>query len=294
VNRIVLAVTLLGPALAVAEPAATTDSTAAATAPTPVDTPPVETKPARPKVQRFYVRAGVAYVHPFAKSNPVELADINDGPASLALHDGPIAGSGTAVSSATVPAAIIGYVLPWWHNRVSLETIVGAPFSAKFTATGTLATKSLAPTVLGIPTGVMPLGSQLGEATAAPPAVTAVYPLIDHGAIRPFVGAGVAVLVALNAKATNPVLTANGQPDMSITPAPGLVLQTGLEVHLATRFYARLDFKYIAFMTAHAEVHNIQVQAPDIPLFGSVTVGTAKMSVELNPLIVQGGLGLDF
>jgi hypothetical protein len=36
------------------------------------------------------------------------------------------------------------------------------------------------------------------------------------------------------------------------------------------------------------------VATPNIPLFGDVEVGTAKMSVNVNPLIVQAGIGTDF
>jgi outer membrane protein W len=124
--------------------------------------------------------------------------------------------------------------------------------------------------------------------------VTLVYSLIPHGTFRPYVGAGAAVLIAMGSKVTNPTLTEISKPDMSIAPAPGLALQTGLEARLNSRFYARLDFKYIALMEANAEVHHIQVKTPGIPLFDSVEVGTAKMSVWVNPLIIQAGVGMDF
>ena len=75
---------------------------------------------------------------------------------------------------------------------------------------------------------------------------------------------------------------------------PGLVLQGGLDVQLWRRVYARLDVKFIALMMARAEVHHIQVQTPGLPLFDTVEVGTAKMSVWVNPLIVQAGVGYDF
>jgi hypothetical protein len=58
--------------------------------------------------------------------------------------------------------------------------------------------------------------------------------------------------------------------------------------------YARLDVKFIAGMLARAEVHHLQVETPQIPLFGSVDVGTAKMSAWLNPVIIQAGIGTDF
>jgi outer membrane protein W len=280
VNRLLVAALLCVPAVAAAEP--------------DTDTTTVEAKVAPPKkVNRFYVRLGVAHVKPLSQSNPVELADI-DGPASLSLQNGPIAGSGTSISSATIPAAIVGYVLPIWHNRLSIETVLGPPLDVKFQATGTLRDKSIAPTALGIPTGVMALGPELGEAKAAPPIVTAVYSLIDHGPVRPFVGAGVAVMLTYGAKTTNPILTEVSQPEMSIAPAPGIALQTGAEARITNKIYARLDIKFIALMEANAVVHHIQVKTPDIPLFDTVEVGTAKMSVWVNPLIIQAAIGMDF
>ena len=284
-NRIVLAAILLAPAIAAADdPDAPTDAAPAAE---------VKAAAPAPKVNRFYVRLGVTYVKPLAQSNPVELADI-DGPASLSLQNGPIAGSGTSIGTATIPSAIVGYVLPVWHNRLSLETVLGPPLDVKFQATGTLRDKSIAPTALGIPTGVMALGPELGEAKAAPPMVTAVYSIIPTGPVRPFVGLGATVMLTYGAKTTNPILTEVSQPQMTIAPAPGLVLQTGAEVRITQKIYARLDAKFIALMEARATVHNIQVRTPDIPLFDTVNVGTAKMSVWVNPLILSGAIGMDF
>ncbi len=244
----------------------------------------------------FYVRAGVAIVDPLSTSKPMELANV-DGPASLALKNGPIAGSGARVDSATVAAIIIGYRLPYADRRLSLETILGLPFTVRFTATGTLANDSIAPTALGIPTGVGPLGPDLGEAKAAPLTLSLLYSLLEParvGRLRPYAGGGLALLVAFKAKVTNKMLTEVSQPEMSIAPAPGLLLQAGLDLQLYKKWYARFDVKFIAFMTANAEVHHIQVRTPSIPLFDTVEIGTAKMAVTVNPLIVQAGIGADF
>jgi hypothetical protein len=102
------------------------------------------------------------------------------------------------------------------------------------------------------------------------------------------------VLFNRNAKVTNPILTEVNQPEMSIAPAPGLVLQGGLDARLSRSIYARIDVKFIAFMLARAEVRNINVKTPDLPLFDSVEVGTAKMNVWVNPFIVQACLGTNF
>ena len=50
----------------------------------------------------------------------------------------------------------------------------------------------------------------------------------------------------------------------------------------------------VAFMEARATVKHIQVRTPGLPLFDNVEVGTAKMNMWINPLIVQAGIGTDF
>lgn len=243
--------------------------------------------------KRLYVRGvGAAYMIPFEQAREMELADV-DGPASLAVQNGPIAGSGATVDNALFAALSVGYRLPILNNRLSIETVLGKPPTIKFRATGTLANESLAPSALGIPSGVPALGPELGEATALPPLFTAVYQLRESGVLRPYAGAGLAVLIAMNAKVTNPILTEVSQPDFDISPAPGFVMQAGLDVKLWKKVYARVDVKFIAGMLAKAEVHHTEVRTPLIPLFDTVEVGTAKMSMWVNPLIVQAGVGCD-
>jgi outer membrane protein W len=246
-------------------------------------------KKAPAKAKKLYVRAGVAHVAPLVQSRELELADV-DGAASLAIENGPIEGSGATVESATIPVVTIGYRL---SRKLALETVLGVPFTVKFTATGTLVDESLAPMALGIPTGVPALGSELGEAKAIPPQVTLVYNFGGR-AIRPYAGAGLAVMFTTEAKVTNPLLTEVGEPTMSIAPAPGVVLQGGAEATIYGPVYARFDVKFIAGMLARARVEHIQVRTPGIPAFESVEVGTAKMSMWVNPLIVNLGVGMDF
>ena len=240
----------------------------------------------------IYIRGGLLHVAPFEQSRPMELADV-DGPASLSLQNGPIEGSGATVNSATIPGLIVGYVLPWKNGRMSVETVIGPPFKVKFQATGTLANMSIAPTALGLPTEVGALGPDLGEAKALPPVVTLIYRLTD-GRIQPYVGSGISVMFSSDAKVTNAMLTEISQPKMSISPAPGLVLQGGIDVKVSNRIYARFDLKFIALMLARATVSHIQVRTPGLPLFETVEVGTAKMSMWVNPLIIQAGIGTDF
>jgi outer membrane protein W len=240
-------------------------------------------------LDRFYFRAGLLHMSsPLSTSQELTLSNVQ-GPASLAISDGPIVGSGATIDPMTLPAVIVGYQLT---DRLSVETVLAAPLHVTFRATGTLATMSLAPTALGLPTGVPALGSQLGEADAAPPIATLVSKITDLGPLCPYAGAGLGVLVTYNAHATNPVLTEAAAPRFRIDPAPGLVLQTGLDLRLGKRVTARIDLKYIAFMTAHATVEHIRVNTPELPLFQTTDVGTATMNMPVNPLIVQIGLGI--
>jgi outer membrane protein W len=108
------------------------------------------------------------------------------------------------------------------------------------------------------------------------------------------VGVGPSVLFARNTKVTNATLNEVNHPELSIDPAPGLVLQGGLDARITRSIYARIDIKFIAFMLARAEVAHVNVKTPGLPLFESVEVGTAKMSVWVNPFIIQAGLGADF
>jgi outer membrane protein W len=251
-----------------------------------------ETPKALITYKRLYVRGGVLHIEPLSKSRELELADVH-GPASLAVMDGPIAGSGASLDPLTIPAVIAGYTLPVLGNRLSLETVLSTPIHVTFRATGTLRDMSIAPEALGLSTGVPALGSALGEADTAPPLVTAVYRIANVGPVQPYVGTGVGVLVTYNAHATNPVLTEAAQPEFHIDPAPGWVLQAGLDIALWHRVFARLDVKYIAFMKAHATVDNIVVRTPNLPLFEEAKVGSATMEMWVNPLIIQLGVGVD-
>lgn len=247
----------------------------------------------RPWYRRFYIRLGFGRVMPQVKSDPIVLSNV-DGAASLSIHDGPIAGSGSDISAANIPSGAIGFHLPGAGDHLALEIVIGTPLHVKFTGTGTVANMSLAPTALGLPTGVPALGPEFGEADAVPPIVTLLYKLMPHGRVQPYAGLGATVMFTFNAKATNPILNEVAPPTMKIDPAPGLVLQGGLDVQVYKQVYARLDVKYIAFMKAKAHIDHIQVATPDLPLFGSVEVGSANATAYVNPLIVAAELGYDF
>jgi outer membrane protein W len=294
-----LAVAAFAAAVFAAPPGVHADPAAGGLAPAIERPAPAAEAPAAPPLipperrPRFYVRLGGARVQLVSQSRELELADIH-GAATLAVQNGPIRGSGATIESATIPAAIVGYVLPTADRRWSSELVLGVPFTVKFRATGTLATTSLAPMALGIPTGIEPRGPELGEAQAVPIVVTATYRLIESRHVWPYLGAGPSVLFTRHAKVTNPTLNEVNHPELSIDPAPGLVLQGGIDARLWRSVYARLDVKFIAGMLARAEVRHINIRTPGLPVFDSVEAGTAKLNIWVNPLIVQACVGTDF
>ena len=267
---------------------------AAVAAATWLAVPLARAEPERPALtyHRLYLRGGFAYLAPMVDSSELELSGV-DGPASLAIMNGPVAGSGVSIDPVTVPGLTVGYVLPIAGDHFALETVLGLPFRARFRATGTLADTSLGPDAIGIPTGIPPLGSELGEADAAPPDLTVVYRTPHLGPITPYLGTGIAVLFTYNAHATNRVLTEVARPTFTVDPAAGWVLQSGIDIAL-WRLRLRAELRYVAFRRAHATVSNIEVRTPDLPLLETAKVGTATMDLWLNPLILMVGVGVDF
>ena len=209
---------------------------------------------------RFYLRLGVAHV---AAAVVVARAG-----ARRRRRSGEPRGPRTGRSPARArrsarrrfPALIIGYALPWLHGRLSLETVLGLPFKVKFQRDRHAreqvdrADRARHPDRCD---GARPRARR-GEGRSAGRHARSTRSIRRH-ACGPYVGAGVAVMFAYDAKVTNPMLTEVSQPDMSIAPAPGLVLQAGLDAKITSGVYARLDVKFIALMLARAEVHHIQV-----------------------------------
>jgi outer membrane protein W len=248
------------------------------------------TQRARPSTE-IYFRAGIAHVEPRISSGGLELQP--EGITKLATPMAPVQG-GIETDPTNIFAAIIGVAPGYFHGYLAIETIIGVPKKAKLRAKGDLATKSLAPTALDIvPTGVPPLGEELGEASAVPPMVTIVLRSPKLGPARVYVGAGASVLFVRDAKITNKVLTEVATPKLEISPAFGVVAQAGIDVQLYKRFYARLDFKELWFQPAETRISNIHVKTT-IPLLETVKVGSAKSEATANPIIVQFGLGASF
>ena len=256
----------------------------------PADDVAIHAAPRRAeRAPQFYVRAGYAYMIPQFSAGGFQL--VPSPVASIAVT-GPIQGGVTTPAAGTI-AAIIGFAPRALGGHVAFETLVGAPAKTEFQATGALATQSLAPTALGIPTGIPALGSQLGEASAVPPMLTVLFRLPALGPFTAYAGGGASVLFVTDATITNPVLTQVGHPTFSIPPALGVIAQAGVDARLYKHWYARFDFKEIWYQPVEATISNITVHTT-IPLLETVDVGTVKSQVAANPIVLQAGIGADF
>ncbi len=270
-----------------------TVSAASALAQPDRDAPPPETRRTVAKPKRMYFRAGALHMIPNAKSEEVVITGVS-GTASLAVMDGPVAGSSTDIASLTVPAMIVGYRWPTAGGEFAVETILAQPVTLELRAGGTLADESLAPTVLDdIPTGIPALGQELGTTKAVPPTVTAVYRRALGAHFHPYVGAGASYLFTYGSEITNPVLTEVSPPALHIENGWSAVAQAGLDVRLG-RLAVTFDVKYMTGFHIRGTLTDIYVRSAAFPLYDAVHVGDATLDVKASPLIFQAGAGMDF
>jgi outer membrane protein W len=242
----------------------------------------------------FYFRLGGLFIAPTGRSKEVELVNVSPMAHLSGVTDGPIAGSWSSLGSNLMAAATIGWAPPILNRQLSIETILALPFAQKMYLGGTVANTSLAPMALGVlPTGVPPLGSELGEVTVLPPVVTLVYRFFPAWRVRPYVGLGASLLIVMGAKITNPVISEVSQPKVEIPPKLGWVVQGGVEVRLFGSFFLTGDFKYIGGLDLTAKVSNIWVRLPKLPLYGATRVGDNIVRVSVNPIVVQLGIGMN-
>ena len=194
----------------------------------------------------------------------------------------------------------IAYAPPILCRQLSIETILALPFTQKMYAGGTLASTSLAPTAIGsLPTGVPALGKELGEVKLLPPVVTAVYRFFPGASVRPYLGAGGSLLLILDARITNPVLSSVRPPRVSIPPRLGWVVQAGTDVRFGfdalpgRSLHLTADVKYIGGLDVTATLKDVWVSLPGLPVYGAARVGDNVARIQVNPVIAFVGLGLD-
>ncbi len=129
---------------------------------------------------------------------------------------------------------------------------------------------------LKAPNGV-PLTGEIAESWIFPPALTLQYHFDPIGGFKPYVGAG---LQYINFFDTETGSNKIGSSSVEIDDAVGFTLQAGVDVSLGGGWYLNADIKK-TWLDTEVTWHNSGV-------------GEVKADVDLDPLIISGGLGYRF
>ena len=168
----------------------------------------------------------------------------------------PLPGASLSATNDTSPLALdIGYdVSPNWTGRL----LIGVPAKSKVSGAGTLA----------------PLGLG-GELTYGPAALSASYTPGSFGGFKPYLGAGVAYLIALKS-------TDAGVANFNVKSAFGTLVTVGAEYALGAQYGLFVDVKKIFIKT---EVTGNVTAFGGAPAYAKATV---------DPLVIHAGLNFRF
>ena len=131
-------------------------------------------------------------------------------------------------------------MLPYADGHLSVETILGLPYTVEINHTGSLKDEPQ----LGLPVA---FGEKLGETKALSPAVSLVYKFMLEEKVRPYVGAGIAYLYTYDSEVTNAVIQSafGGGAEMEIDNGLGYLLQAGAEYNFYENWFVTADVKYV-------------------------------------------------
>lgn len=240
----------------------------------------------------FYFRAGMTFIRPDSSSTTVELEESQEIQAIEAafmtdlVEGGEIEGSGISVGDSNVPTVTLGYVLPYADGHLSVETILGLPYTVEINHEGSLKDESQ----LGLP----PFGEKLGETKALSPALSLVYKFMLEEKFRPYVGGGLAYLMTYDSEVTNDTVnTFFGEPDMEIENSFGYLLQFGAEYNVYENWFVTADVKYVGGLDLDAEVGDLNLQNTGTMLDG-VNIGKNTTTVTVDPWAYSIGAGFSF
>lgn len=119
---------------------------------------------------------------------------------------------------------------------------------------------------------------QLASTWVLPPTLTAQYHFNPHGAVRPYVGAGVNYTIFYNEKASKGMASTVGPTQVGLSDSVGWAAQAGIDVDVSKRFFANLDIKYVDIDT----IAHLQTRA----------LGAERTRVHIGPIIAGIGFGI--
>ena len=164
------------------------------------------------------------------------------------------------VNNSIMPEVDITHMV---SNNVGLELIAA---TTKHNASGTSGTTG------GI--------GKLASTWVLPPTLTLQYHFAPEAKVRPYVGAGVNYTMFYSEKPSAGLETAVGQTDVNLKDSFGWAAQAGIDIDLNEKMFLNLDVKYIDIDTTAR--------------LDTTAIGTQRVKISLDPLVVGVGVGFRF
>lgn len=121
---------------------------------------------------------------------------------------------------------------------------------------------------------------KLASTWALPPTLTVNYHFNPKGKVRPYVGAGLNYTIFYSEKASDGLEAAVGKTKASMSSSFGPAVQAGVDVAVGPNSFLNFDVKWIDMDTTAT--------------LRTTAIGTQKVKVHLDPLVVGVGYGWRF
>ncbi len=188
----------------------------------------------------------------------------NDSSSLLNVGGSDLAGTGVSVDSNNSLDISLGYMIT---DNFSVELL--ADLSSKHTVS-----------VYGLPTSLgVADGTDVVDTNVLPPTVFAQYHFNPKGKVRPYAGLGLNYTLFFNDDLTDGAVAALGASNLDLDSSFGFAGQFGIDFQMKNDWSFNIDLKYI----------QIDTEAT----FNSA-LGPAKVSVDIDPLVVGIGFGRTF
>ncbi len=129
-------------------------------------------------------------------------------------------------------------------------------------------------------TGTTGTIGKLASTWVLPPTLTAQYHFAPDAKVRPYVGAGINYTMFYSEDASDGLESAVGATRVDMSDSFGWAAQAGIDIDLNEKMFLNLDVKYI----------DISTEAR----LDTTAIGTQRVNVKLNPLVVGVGVGWRF
>lgn len=245
-----------------------------------------------------YFRVGVLHLQYHGDSTDLKVENAKGLAAQgFGAGESRLSGTGSGAGNKTTLGGSIGLYVPKTGKHLAVEVMLAPPLKLDFQVTGKAANESLAEqTNSGIPTGIPPLGENIGSFKALPPNLTLVYrPWVDT-MVQPYIGVGAMYMYTYDTDVNNKVLNAYGnEPTLNLDKPFACIGQLGFDVQLPNNMFVTADAKYIGCADVHAKLNNIKVNSPNLSgALGPIDVGTVSSTNKFEAMIYQLSLGMRF